>query len=75
MLSDVEEIPIHIACTCAWVDTRKCVTVKTMTNKGLMECLIIYVYSEFEMFGIKYTETRLHDKVLDTFNLTFIIEM
>lgn len=50
-------------------------TVKTMTNKGLMECLIIYVYSEFEMFRIEYTETRLHDKMLDTFNLPFIIEM
>lgn len=50
-------------------------TVKIMTNKGLMECLIIYVYSEFEMFRIEYTETRLHDKMLDTFNLPFIIEM
>lgn len=50
-------------------------TVKTMTNKGLMECLIINVYSEFEMFRIEYTETRLHDKMLDTFNLPFIIEM
>lgn len=75
MLLDVKEISIHIACTCAQVDTRKCVTVKIMMNKGLMECLIIYVYSEFEMFRIEYTETRLHDKMLDTFNLPFIIEM